>query len=240
MTNAMLHRIQRPILAVLLLPVLLASGCRSTAHAGNPDRLEERGWVQLQLGDAAGALQSFGESLDQERDARVLAGTGQALVALGRSHQARDAFLEAIDLEPEVADWRVGLGLVEASLRDDQAALGAFDEAIEVDANSSKAFYNRARLHAAAGRHEAALEDYSAAIAISNRMAEAYAGRGLVWAALDDRGAAIADFHRAGGLQPCPEAHANCAVVHYADGDVRHALTELNTAIRLELSLIHI
>ncbi len=219
------------LLQTLLLPLALLAGCRSSTSASDQDRLVERGWMQIELGDAAGALASF-ELAGSAPE--TLAGRAQALAALGALRQARAAYLEAIELEPQVADWRVGLGVVEASMHDDRAALAAFDLALELDPDSPKAFYNRGRLHAAAGRNSAALEDYSAAIRRFDRFAEAYMGRGLVQIELGDTDAAIADFHRAGGLSPCPEAHVNCAVLHYAEGNVRHALTELNTAIRLE------
>lgn len=212
------------------------ASCRGPAAQARDELLLERGWMQLELGDARAALASFDSVATGDPEPEAHAGRGRAFAALGQLEAARAAFLEAVELDPEDAEWRVGLGVIEASLADDRAALAAYDAALELDPRSAKAYYNRARLHAEAGRHTAGLEDYTRAIQVSERLAEAYVGRGLLWVELGDADAAIADFHRAGGLTPCPEAHLNCAVLNYAEGDLRHALTELNAALRMEAS----
>jgi len=222
----------------LLFPTLLVSlalgSCVTSGQARPELDLASDGWRLLEINDDAGALATFDRALAVEASAPNHAGRGRALQGLGRTLEARSAFRQAIALEPTNARWHVGLGVVELAGGDVAAAVTACDAAIDRDPRGAKAYYNRGCAMLQVGEHEQAVADFSSAIRWNPKDPAAHNSLGVALASLERFDAATECFLRASSLGVLPAAHANCAAAYYRCGEIELALTELNTAIRLE------
>ncbi len=100
----------------------------------------------LALGDARRAEEGARE-LDRARresadSASFFADLGEALVALGRLDKAREAYRQAVRLDPTAADSWSALGVVLLELEDAPGALAAWSRAVDLDPRQIDAWYN--------------------------------------------------------------------------------------------------
>jgi hypothetical protein len=90
--------------AVVSLPILSREGVVAEAMARGVRRLEE--------GDARGAVASFERAVSLEpRNANAWAGLGRALAAAGRPQEARTAYEQVIDLDPDNQEANAALDM---------------------------------------------------------------------------------------------------------------------------------
>jgi hypothetical protein len=90
--------------AVVSLPILSRQGVVAEAMARGVRRLEE--------GDARGAVASFERAVELEpRNANAWAGLGRALAAAGRPQEARTAYEQVLDLDPDNQEANVALDM---------------------------------------------------------------------------------------------------------------------------------
>ena len=213
--------------ALLALPIMGCAGMGTGSHPTQQTaELEASGWRKLELHDDQAALVAFDAALDASPSAKLHAGRGRA----------RSAFEDAIALEPNAAEWRVGLAVVECARGDLAAAVRTCNVAIDCDPRAFKAYYNRGSALLEAGDVDPGLADLTLALRLNPDFAEAHNSLGVGLARQGRLDAAIGSFVRASSLVALPAAHANCAAAYYAKGETQLALTELNTAIRLDRS----
>jgi Tfp pilus assembly protein PilF len=131
--------------------------------------LVREGEQLLQAGDAAGAKTKFEAQLAQsEHDARALLGLGLAEEALGHTDAAADAYREAAESDPSLAEAHNNLGLI---LRDkDQldAAVAELEAAVKADPRLASAQANLALAYEDQGRAPEATKAYEAALGLSD------------------------------------------------------------------------
>jgi tetratricopeptide (TPR) repeat protein len=101
----------RPILLVLLAALVWPVGWARAQADPKAALLERDGFRLLDAGDARGAAEAFREALRSDsRNARVHLGLGLAAFLERRDADARQAFTQALALDPNLADARRYLG----------------------------------------------------------------------------------------------------------------------------------
>jgi len=129
----------------------LAAGRAAEALAlleGAGDDLEAptrilRSLAMAEAGRAAAAELELARARDESASpADFFADLGEALFALGRSDRAREAFQEAVRLEPTRADAWSALGVARLAGKDPTGALEAWSRAVELDPGQLDAWYN--------------------------------------------------------------------------------------------------
>jgi tetratricopeptide (TPR) repeat protein len=104
---------------------------QSTLHVAGWATAAERGWGQLLVHDAAGALKQFGQALkERPGDVRALRGLATALVESGGDPaRAREAAQKAVQLRPDSAATHETLVRVCLLQKDDRCAVSELDAA---------------------------------------------------------------------------------------------------------------
>ena len=104
---------------------------QSTLHVAGWATAAERGWAQLLVHDAAGALKQFGQALkERPGDVRALRGQATALLESGGdASRARDAAQKAVQLRPDSTATHETLARVCLSQKDDRCAVNELDAA---------------------------------------------------------------------------------------------------------------
>jgi tetratricopeptide (TPR) repeat protein len=115
------------------------------------------GTVQLHLGEAAGALQSFERSAEVGSLAEAHEGRGQALRELRRHEEAAAAYQRAIQIDPSRPHAYVGLAVVHAGERRYAKALDAYERAYHLGARQVEQVVELCSLYYEVGRLAPAL-----------------------------------------------------------------------------------
>ncbi|MEQ9412035.1 MAG: tetratricopeptide repeat protein [Fuerstiella sp.] len=166
----------------------------------------------LRINDAhPGALAHLGTALRQQKklqqclstcqqavavraDATALCNLATVLADLGRIHEARDALLQARQLDPNRPQVHINLGTILRELGDVDEALRSFAAAEQLVPSSYEVHLNRGNLFQEAGNVFDAIEDYQRAIAIDPTQPSAVAGLGRA-------------LQKTGCWEECLEAH---------------------------------
>jgi tetratricopeptide (TPR) repeat protein len=115
------------------------------------------GTVQLHLGEAGGALQSFERSAEVGTLAEAHEGRGQALRELRRHEEAAAAYQRAIQIDPSRPQGYVGLAVVHAGERRYAKALDAYERAYHLGARRVDQVVELCALYYEVGRFAPAL-----------------------------------------------------------------------------------
>ena len=91
----------------------------------------------------------------------------------------RNAYTQAIRLNPDYAEAYNNRGNAKNSLGQSEAAIADYDEAIRIDKKFADAYNNRGNAKNNLGQSEAALADYNMAIQLNPNDAETYYNRGV-------------------------------------------------------------
>lgn len=122
---------------------------------------------------------------------------GIILLKQEKYEEAREAFNEAVILQPGFAVAWYNLSRVETLTGDNTAAKAHLDKAILLQENLTKAYFDRALLNKKTGNPQAALSDYDKVIQLRGDFyPEAYLNRGLTRKMLGDFKGAMADINR--------------------------------------------
>lgn len=115
---------------------------------------------------------------------------------------AVDDFTRAIALDPQNAAAYNNRGLMEAAMKNYDAALQDFHQAITLQPNLAAAYNNRGMIRNVLADYPGAIADLNAALTLQPDLAEAYYNRGNAYAMLAEYVRAIADFTHAINLSP--------------------------------------
>ncbi|WP_256440680.1 lipopolysaccharide assembly protein LapB [Phyllobacterium sp. 628] len=85
-----------------------------TANPNNAEALTGLGSIQLQSGDAQGAVRSLNAAATQKPSGRTYNKLGTAYILLGQTDNAETAFSKALTMEPGKLDTRTNLALAQA------------------------------------------------------------------------------------------------------------------------------
>jgi serine/threonine protein kinase/Flp pilus assembly protein TadD len=198
----------------------------------------------------------FGQScvLDMERQTH--------LAALGRSQQklvpassprtswehyaVGRAYLRAGDLDAAAREFEQSLALEPQGLWPNyyqgasayrrgklQDAVLAFTACTVLAPDQAWCYYNRGLAHDRLGQSERALADYTRALELDGTLAQAALNRGMLQSRLHNYNEALQDLERAlaSGTNPI-QVHCCRALVHWAQGDHRAAITSLSQALQ--------
>ncbi|MBA8879567.1 tetratricopeptide repeat protein [Phyllobacterium myrsinacearum] len=84
------------------------------ANPNNAEALAGLGSIQLQSGDAQGAVRSLTAAAGQAPSGRIYNKLGTAYILLGQTENAETAFSKALNIEPGKLDTRTNLALAQA------------------------------------------------------------------------------------------------------------------------------
>lgn len=153
----------------------------------------------------------------------------------GLTSQARRAFDDALDHDPDLVAALQMRGVIRHQQRDLAGALADLDRCLALYPHDADVFDYRGHLRLHAGDGAGALADYEAALTLNPDHAGALAGRAEIRAWMGDHDAALADAERALRLDPNqPEAHHSRAVVLQHSGDLEGAIAAYSRALQLE------
>jgi uncharacterized caspase-like protein len=150
---------------------------------------------------------------------------------------AKQAFEQAVRIDPENAFIYNALGATYAQMRQWSIATGLFAKAIEIKPNYAAAYFNRGIAYHDAGRHELALQDFSWAIDEEPFDPLALDLRGKAYFLLRDYENAKADFDRALQLNPTDwAALLGRGRVSFRRAQLPEAVSDLNSSILIHRS----
>jgi tetratricopeptide (TPR) repeat protein len=174
---------------VLLLGSALAVAwiARERALPADPAAAARRGLALYDQGRFAEAAAAFEESLSRAEDAGTRTNLANALRRLGRSDEAFDEYLRALQRDPRVAQAWYGLGnLLRDDRRDLHSAVDAWRRAIEADPRYAEAHANLGAALLDLGDAAGAAAELEAALSLAPESSP--------WRADAERRAALARF----------------------------------------------
>jgi tetratricopeptide (TPR) repeat protein len=116
---------------------------------------------QFDMGDAAGAIESYLQSLKLEpNSAEVQLNLGHAYLKLQKDREAVKAFKESVKLNPDVAETHYGLGFSDFRLGRFRDAADAFKKAVALDPKMAKAHFGLSLAYQELGRTSQLMEEY--------------------------------------------------------------------------------
>ncbi|MCA3281112.1 MAG: tetratricopeptide repeat protein [Roseomonas sp.] len=170
-----------------------------------------RGLCQLQLGDAAGAMEAFRAALALEpAHSRAAAALSDTLQKLGAHRDAVIFLTGFLDKQRASLETLISLGSGFLGLRDYPRAFGLFERLASLKPPPLKALIGKGLALSGENRLEEAIAALEAALALGARDAEALIGKGVALKALRRLPEAIETYRRAIEVAPRnPNAHLN-------------------------------
>ena len=168
------------------------------------------GAAHIQLGQPEAALEPLEKSLafleGTPRSAIPRLLVGMAYLQLAEPTRAVQAFNEAIQINPNLADGYTNRGASYNDLGQYQRALQDLDEAIKLKPEMALAYVNRGNSYGNLEQFQMAIEDYDEAIRLDPRLALAFSNRALAYTYLGRDDDARMDVERATqlGVDPGP------------------------------------
>jgi tetratricopeptide (TPR) repeat protein len=158
--------------------------------------------------------------------------SGLALLRSGNAAAARDAFNQALALNPRMPLVYNNRGTARQALHDLRGAVADFDAALELEPRLHEAYFNRAAVRVALHDRAGALADYTAGLALAPHFAEGYLGRGRLRREGGDFGGALADLDEAIRRNPgLTEAYLHRATLHHVSRNWLLAVADYDQAI---------
>jgi tetratricopeptide (TPR) repeat protein len=181
-----------------------------------------------------------GEGEDVGRQVTNLIDEGARLYRRGEYAGARDAFTQALRLDPQNASAYYNRGLAWKALKDYAKAIADLDEAIRLNPRDAEAWNNRglARFHSR--DYKKALRDFDEAIRLDGTKPGPFSNRGTTHLELKELRLALKDFDEAIRLNPeYAKAYFNRAMTRKALADYDRAATDLTATIKLRAMYQH-
>ena len=114
----------------------------------------------------------------QDKDVLNLLGT--VLAQSGKSKEAIGYIHQAVNLRPDLALFRVNLGVIFQDLREFDRAEECYENAISIDPELGDAYYNLAKLYKQMGKLDAALLTYEHLLSYSPERQDALINMGNI------------------------------------------------------------
>ncbi|NDY95755.1 tetratricopeptide repeat protein [Wenzhouxiangella limi] len=217
-----------PAILLMLLAVVLLQPLKAEVRDVDPvDRSDTPETVLEAIDAARAAIPAPAEAAPEVRS-DAYGRLGDVLFAHGFSAQAEQAYRNARELNPSVADWHYLLGMLAIDRGELNQAVAHLDQAIERNPFDPVAFIRRGQTRLDQGRPEAAAPDFERALALAPDAPAALAGQGRVLLSRGDHAAAAELFERV--LEISPEAtrlHQPLAMAYRALGDVERAREQI-------------
>lgn len=217
-----------PVIVLLLLAMLLSQPLWAELREVDPvDRGDTPEAVLEAIDAARAAIPAPAEAAPEVRS-DAYGRLGDVLFAHGFSAQAEQAYRNARELNPSVADWHYLLGMLAIDRGELDQAVAHLDQAVERNPFDPVAHIRRGQIRLDQGRPEAAEPDFERALALAPDAPAALAGQGRVLLSRGEHAAAAQRFERA--LEISPEAtrlHQPLAMAYRALGDVERAREQI-------------
>ena len=127
---------------------------------------------------------------------------GRTLESKEKYEEARQAYLQALEKDPEMAKTHINLGMLYKRLRMYDKAEFHLSRALEIDSGLYGGYNNRGLLYTEMGKFEQALSDYNNALKLKPDFASTLNNRGNLHVQMGNYKAAHEDFEKALQLQP--------------------------------------
>ena len=125
--------------------VALEKACRLDPK--NPDIHANLGTIKRQMGKNKPAIRHLELSYKYRKDAATANNLGVAYRTDNRFQDATRIIKEAIQLDPNVAEYHFNLGVAHRRLEEVDHAIAAYQAAADLDPMMSKAFYDLGHMH---------------------------------------------------------------------------------------------
>lgn len=156
-----------------------------------------------QQGDLARALEWINKAIAREPgNAMFHKNAAVTLVQAGRGEEAVAPYQKALELQPEFAEARIGLGGLLTDLGRHDEAIAALSEQVRRQPDSDNAWVQLGRALQHAGRSREAAECYARAIALNPEQSLAYNNLGVMFDRAGDAEEAIRHFELAFAKNP--------------------------------------
>jgi tetratricopeptide (TPR) repeat protein len=143
---------------------------------------------------------------ERRRDESVACNNrGVALYYRGAFDAARDAFLKAIELQPDYAEALNNLGLVHSRMGNEPEAIEAFRKALTADPKMGEAYNNLGFLYHTSSQLDRAAQMFGLAIENAGDSSVAYTNLGNTYYAMKQADKAVEAWRRAIELDPMNE-----------------------------------
>jgi protein O-mannosyl-transferase len=157
-----------------------------------------------------------------------------ALADAGRFPEARTAYGQCLQLNPNYGPAHHNLGLVAQTQGKPAEAIAEFRAALALDPAYESACFNLANLLAEAGQGEEAITNYLAAERLNPKRAESYNGLGICYAMQGKMGEAERQFQQALQLNPhYANAESNLANALGAQNRLKEAIPHYQKALEM-------
>ncbi|TVR89172.1 MAG: tetratricopeptide repeat protein [Spirochaetaceae bacterium] len=141
--------------------------------------------------------------------------SAESAYEVGRLVEAYEAYSQALELEPDMAELVYNRGVVAYDLERFEDAITDFSRTLELSDGHFGAYYNRGNAHFLLEDFVAAEQDFSRAVAIDAEDVSARYNLATTLYRLEDHRQAIVEFRVALDLDPdLAEAHYNIALAH--------------------------
>ena len=159
---------------------------------------------------------------------------GTAALAAGKTNQAKEYFLKAIEAKPDYMKSKINLGDIMAENNDYENALKFYNSALLIDPYNVSLLMRIGNLNSEAGNMESAIHYYLNALELSPADIEILINLGLIYSKSDDHTKAIAYFKKA--LKRDPDSfniHNLLACEFFRTGDFDKAIIHYYKALEI-------
>ena len=160
---------------------------------------------------------------------------GNFLITIGQIDRSIEAYLRAIELDPDSAKIYNNRGNAYEIKNDVDLAITDYTKAIELDPELAVAYSNRGAAYDIKGYADQAIVDLDKAIELEPDNAVAYCNRGIVYQGKGDVDLAIKDYTKAIDLSlDYAVAYYNRGKAYHTRGDLDRAVEDYRQAIKLK------
>lgn len=200
------------------------------------DEPAQRLAYQASLDTCDKALELLGDSpITAQWRSIMLHNRGVALRMLGELNKAIEAFADALELNPDLAETYFRRGICYHVLGEEKMAAADFSQAAQIAYDDPRPRLWEGIARAAMEDYYAALASYSQAIAISDRYTLAYVNRGLTYMMLGEFEKAVDNFNEAIRVEPMNAAlYYKRGIAYGQFGEHQKAADSFARAIELD------
>lgn len=184
------------------------------------------------------ALEDFNESIHYFPTGLAYYERGLANEKIGELGQAKQDYLDAINLDIDYPLAHLNLGVLLGKEGDLKKAIDQFEMAIEIDDTYTLAYFNCATVYKMTGNSEKALAYYSKAIQLDEKNADYHIRRGVLYIELGKPADALTDFKSALTIDSdSGEIHYLLAVTYWQLGQKDTSRIHAKKAIDYQFNL---